>query len=142
MFRGLLADKQYKKFLFGGFNGVAGRLAAKYGCGWSEEDDQVVDKINEYGPDILFVALGRFKQEIWIANNLGRLKVKLVMGVGSAFDEVAGEGVWRRPVPGWVSKAGLKWLWRVMGEPKHLVRAWRAFPVFPLKVFGWYESRG
>lgn len=141
IFKKLLEERKYKIFLLGGFGGVAERLAKRNGCGWKEDEDGVVEQIKNYKPDILFVALGRFRQEIWITRNLTKLKCKVVMGVGSAFDEVAGEGAWRVPVPGWVSKIGLKWLWRVFADPIHIVRALRAFPVFPLKVYWWYETR-
>lgn len=139
IFKEFLEERNYKRFLLGGFGGVAERLAKKYGGEWGENEDGAVEQINDYKPDILFVALGRFKQEIWIARNLSKLKCKVVMGVGSAFDEIAREGVWQVPVPEWVSKAGLKWLWRVFADPKHIVRALRAFPVFPLKVYWEYE---
>jgi N-acetylglucosaminyldiphosphoundecaprenol N-acetyl-beta-D-mannosaminyltransferase len=140
MFEKLMAVKKYKIFLFGGFNKVAERLVRKYGGEWSEEDEKVIEKINNYNPDILFVALGRYKQEKWIAKNIYKLKAAVVMGVGSAFDELAGEGVWHKKTPEWIEKMGLKWLWRVVVDPRHVTRAWRAFPVFPWKVF-WQSGR-
>lgn len=47
--------------------------------------------INDAKPDILFVAFGAPKQELWLARNLPHLKtVKVAMGVGGAFDFIAG----------------------------------------------------
>ncbi len=100
----------------------------------SSEENQLVAKINDYRPDLLFVSFGRFRQEVWIASHLDTIKAGVVMGVGSAFDEVARVNGWR-DVPVWVRRMGLKWLWRVFQDPKHIKRAWRAFPVFPWKVF-------
>ncbi|MBI2032425.1 MAG: WecB/TagA/CpsF family glycosyltransferase [Candidatus Levybacteria bacterium] len=64
--------------------------------------------------DILFVALGSPKQEIWIAENLAKIDVKVAIGVGGAFDFISGE-VRRAPV--WIRKIGLEWLFRLMIQP-------------------------
>lgn len=142
-----------KIFLLGGWNGVAGKLAQKFQTINDElqvefdegskdvrevGDDmsgQVIKKINDFKPDVLLVAFGRYKQEMWIAKNLDKIKAKMVMGVGSAFDELVGEGSWARPVPEWVNKHGLKWLWRAINDSSHWPRVWRAAVVFPWKVW-------
>lgn len=139
IFRKLLQERKSKIFLLGGFNGVAQRLAQKYTCGFAEQgpnqDIKIIDKINKFQPDLLFVAYGRIKQELWIARNLQNLNCKVVMGVGSAFDEVAQEGVWKTKAPVWMQRMGLKWLWRALRDPKHWFRIWRAVVVFPWRVF-------
>lgn len=101
----------------------------------SETNTEIINRINNFQPDILLVAFGRFKQEKWIARNLERLRARVVMGVGSSFDELASVGPWATPTPSWANRMGLKWLWRVSREPKHIKRAWNAFPVFAWKVF-------
>jgi N-acetylglucosaminyldiphosphoundecaprenol N-acetyl-beta-D-mannosaminyltransferase len=101
----------------------------------SDADKELVAKINSFRPDILLVAFGRFRQEKWIAANLKLLNTKVVMGVGSSFDELTGIGPWAAATPRWVDRMGLKWLWRVVRNPGHLQRAWNAFPVFAWKVF-------
>lgn len=132
-----ILQSKHRVFLLGGWNGVAERLAERYEVSFDnfDNEEQAIIKIAKTKPDVLLVALGHFKQEKWIAKNLNRLECKLVMGVGSSFDEIMAEGVWSRPVPGWVNRMGLKWLWRVFMDPKHIVRAWNAFPVFAWKVF-------
>ena len=99
------------------------------------DNEKLVKKVNNFKPDILLVAFGRFKQEKWIWQNLSKINARVVMGVGSSFDELSGRGKWVTPAPLWVEKMGLKWLWRVTKDPKHLRRAWNAFPVFAWKVF-------
>jgi len=69
--------------------------------------------------DILFVAFGSPKQEIWIAENLSRLSVKVAIGVGGAFDFVSGE-VRRAPV--FVRKLGFEWLFRLIIQPWRIKR--------------------
>lgn len=72
--------------------------------------------------DILFVAFGSPKQEIWINENLSRLPVKVAIGVGGAFDFVSGK-VRRAPV--FVRKLGLEWLFRLAIEPRRIKRQLR-----------------
>lgn len=76
------------------------------------------------GIDILFVAFGSPKQEIWIAENLEKLPVKVAIGVGGAFDFVSGK-VKRAPV--WVRKLGLEWLFRLFLQPWRIKRQLRLF---------------
>ncbi|HUD44576.1 MAG TPA: WecB/TagA/CpsF family glycosyltransferase [Patescibacteria group bacterium] len=64
--------------------------------------------------DILFVAYGFPKQEEWIAKHLPDLPVGLAMGVGGAFNEIA--GIEKSP-PKWIDSIGFKWLWRLVHEP-------------------------
>ena len=72
--------------------------------------------------DILFVAFGSPKQEIWIAENLAKLPVKLAIGVGGAFDFISGK-VRRAPV--FVRNLGLEWLFRLMIQPWRIKRQLR-----------------
>lgn len=67
--------------------------------------------------DILFVAFGASKQEIWIEKNLKRLPIRVAIGVGGAFDFISGQ-VPRAPE--WVRVAGFEWLFRLIIQP------WRA----------------
>ncbi len=72
--------------------------------------------------DILFVALGSPKQEKWIYENLDKLQVKVVMGVGGAFDMISGR-VKRAPI--FMQQIGLEWLWRLFLQPWRLKRQLR-----------------
>lgn len=76
--------------------------------------------------DILFVAYGMGKQEFWIARNLKYLNVGLAIGVGGAFDYIAGV---KKRAPVFVQNLGLEWLWRLAWEPRRLWRM-RVLPVF------------
>jgi len=137
-----------KVFLLGGKDGAVETLRKKYGraLGFFEPemginlDDPKINKqlllrINKFEPDVLLVGLGRFRQEKWISKNLNQLRTKIVIGVGSSFDELARVAEWSSPIPGWVEKLSLKWLWRGIRDPRNLRRAWNAFPVFAWKVY-------
>jgi N-acetylglucosaminyldiphosphoundecaprenol N-acetyl-beta-D-mannosaminyltransferase len=81
-------------------------------------------------PQLLFVAYGAPKQELWIDRNARELGVPVSIGVGGAFDFLAG----RVPrAPAWMRRLGIEWLFRLMRQP------WRArrmavLPVFALQV--------
>ena len=85
-----------------------------------EEDAAIVGEINATSPDILFVGLGCPKQENWMASHRNKLKCVL-LGVGASFDFYAGNV---RECPGWISRLGLEWLFRLTQEPKRL---WRRY---------------
>ncbi len=82
--------------------------------------------------DILFVAFGSPKQEIWISEHLKDLPVTVAVGVGGAFDMISGK-VRRAPV--FVRAIGLEWLFRLLTQP------WRIGRQFRLLEFGWLVLR-
>ena len=130
---------QYKGvsiFLLGGADGVAekaaqaiilkydkvsivGTLAPSMGFENDENECQrIVTAINDVRPDILFVALGSPKQELWAYRYLDALDVGPVLGVGAAFDFMSGT-IMRAPKI--FQRMGLEWLWRVCLEPRRLL---------------------
>lgn len=84
--------------------------------------DHIRKEIKDKGDkkiDILFVAFGSPKQEIWISDNLKDLPAKLTIGVGGSFDFVSGK-IKRAPL--WVRKFGLEWLFRLIMQPWRIKR--------------------
>jgi N-acetylglucosaminyldiphosphoundecaprenol N-acetyl-beta-D-mannosaminyltransferase len=97
-----------------------------------EQEGDIVHRINASGAHILFVAFGAPKQELWIHRNLTKLpSVHLAMGVGGAFDFIAGK---QKRAPVWMQSLGLEWLYRLMKEPRRVKRIWNAVVVFPILV--------
>jgi N-acetylglucosaminyldiphosphoundecaprenol N-acetyl-beta-D-mannosaminyltransferase len=98
-------------------------------AGWRDgyfppsEHEAVVRQIAESGADILFVAMPSPFKDVWCERHRDRFGVKLIMGVGGAFDVLAG-AVPR--APRWMQAAGLEWAWRLMLEPRRL---WRRYLV-------------
>jgi len=72
--------------------------------------------------DILFVAFGSPKQEIWISKNLEKLPAKVVVGVGGAFDFISGKV---RRAPLFIRRLGLEWLFRLIIQPWRIKRQLR-----------------
>jgi len=93
---------------------------------------EAINKINSFKPDIVFVAFGAPKQEYWIKNNQNNLNTKGIMAVGGTFNYVAGN--MRLPLSIF-EKTGLEWVWRLIVEPKRIIRIINAVIIFPLRVF-------
>ena len=69
-----------------------------------------------------------------MAEYLERLDVRLMAGVGAAFDLHAGL---RKDAPGWMKSAGLQWLHRLYQEPRRLApRYIRNNPRFLWEICG------
>jgi len=107
-----------------------------------EENRKMVDAVNASNADIVLVSLTAPKQDIWIAQNKYILNPALYVGIGGAFEVMAGLA---KRAPKWMQASGLEWLYRFIQEPKRLFR--RYFieaPVFiPLVIrqkFGWLKS--
>lgn len=94
----------------------------------AEENDNLLRKINESGAEILIVAFGQIKQELWIEKFLSMLpKVKLAIGVGGTLDYIGGKV---KRAPRLMRKIGLEWLWRLAKEPKRIKRIFNATITF------------
>lgn len=81
-----------------------------------EEDMQDVQKINASKAHIVLVGRGCPRQEIWVANHLGKVNAAM-MAVGAAFDFHAGTV---KQSPKWMQDAGLEWFFRFIQEPRRL----------------------
>lgn len=132
-------------FLLGAAPGIAEKTAKKLhqkysthivgtddGSAKTENDENLRHKINAAKPDILFVAFGAPKQELWLARNLPHLKtIKIAIGVGGAFDFISGK---TRRAPAIMRKLGLEWLFRLIIQPSRIARIFNATIRFPLAI--------
>jgi N-acetylglucosaminyldiphosphoundecaprenol N-acetyl-beta-D-mannosaminyltransferase len=81
------------------------------------EDQASVDAINRSGTDIVWVGLSTPKQERWMAEHCERLDAKVLIGVGAAFDFLAGL---LKVAPAVLQRNGLEWAFRLAMEPRRL----------------------
>jgi N-acetylglucosaminyldiphosphoundecaprenol N-acetyl-beta-D-mannosaminyltransferase len=88
--------------------------------GYFKNSAEVVAAINESGAELLFVAMGSPRQELWVGENLPRLNVRFCMGLGGTLDVVSGVAKW---APAFWRKTGTEWLFRALTQPR------RRFPV-------------
>ena len=89
----------------------------------STDNRDLLARINQAAPDLLFVNMGMPLQERWLADHWDRLNVKVAVTAGALVDHVAGRV--RRP-PRWVANCGLEWAARLAIEPRRL---WRRYLV-------------
>lgn len=136
------AEHKYGMYLLGAAPGVAEvaattlarenpglRIVGTYaGSPDPRGDEEIVARIASASPEFLFVAYGAPRQDLWIHRNMERLGVPVCMGVGGAFDFIAGVAV-RAPL--WMRKIGLEWLHRLWRQPWR----WRRMLALPRFTF-------
>ena len=133
----LAHKKSFSIFLLGASPGVAKQLKFKINAEFpncqvngiyvppfmdvfsAAENKNMLDAVNQSKADILLVSLTAPKQDIWIAEHKHLLQVPLSIGIGGAFEVMAGL-VPRGPK--WMRGAGLEWLYRLIQEPKRMYR--------------------
>jgi len=130
----------YRHFYFGGGPGLAEALAFKLRQTYpgidvvgtlsppfrpvtDEEDEAIVRAINAAKPDIVWVGLSTPKQERWMSAHRDRIEAPVMIGVGAAFDFLAGT---KRQAPLWMQRNGLEWAFRLATEPRRLGRRYAA----------------
>lgn len=84
-----------------------------------EESNQMIQSINVFNPDILFVGMTAPKQEKWVHLHKSQLRAKVICSIGAVFEFYA--GTIKRPGKFWQS-LGLEWLPRLVREPRRLWR--------------------
>jgi N-acetylglucosaminyldiphosphoundecaprenol N-acetyl-beta-D-mannosaminyltransferase len=141
---GRAVEKNYRVFLYGASPDVnkcaveelktryPGIQVVGHQHGYLKDDDmpEFIERINASGADVLFVALGSPRQELWMERYLPQLDTKILQGVGGTFDVLAGQ-VKRAPEA--FRKLHLEWLYRLIREPKRISRQ-IVYPVFAVQV--------
>lgn len=98
-----------------------------------EDNNEIIERINTFKPDVLFVGMTAPKQEKWLHEHKNRLDFKLATSIGAVFDFYA--GTVQRPSQFWIN-IHLEWLPRLLKEPKRL---WRrnfvSTPLFLIDMF-------
>lgn len=116
---------------FPGLN-FAGGISPPHRPPTEAENAETAAAINASGARIVWVGLGSPKQELWMHENRARLDAPVLIGVGAAFDFLAGR---TDQAPDWVQKRSLEWLYRIVKEPRRLLgRYLRTLPRFAALV--------
>ena len=128
----------YRHFLYGGKQGVAEELRAELTRRFpglqivgtytppfrplnAEEENDLRLQLETSQADVLWCGLSTPKQERFSSSYYDRMPVKLMVGVGAAFDLLSGN---LDEAPDWMKKSGLQWLYRLIKEPRRL---WRRY---------------
>jgi len=81
--------------------------------------NNLIDMINTLEPDVILVAMGNPRQEIWILDHYTSLNATLISGVGALFDFWSGDKI---RAPAFIQKIRMEWCYRMCLEPKRLVK--------------------
>lgn len=92
--------------------------------------EQLIKEIIDGNPQMIFVAMGCPRQELFISKYMEILPCKVFMGVGGSFDVISGK---ISRAPKWMLNLGLEWLHRVVKEPFRIKRLF-VIPKFLFKV--------
>ncbi len=149
------ANSQVKHYFWGGENGVAAALASRLKAQFpglqvagshappvaplgSEPDEDAIRRLNDSGAEVIWVGLGSPKQDLWMAQHRPHLNAPLLIGVGAAFDMLAGT---KKQAPRWMQRTGLEWLFRLLQEPGRLGKRYLIYnPKFlwlAFRTYGW-----
>lgn len=109
---------------------IAGYYSPPFNKLLEMDHDEIVRRIKEARPDMLFVSFGCPKQEKWIAMHYRSLGVPVTVGVGATIDFLAGQV---KRAPAWMQRTGTEWVFRMVQEPRRLVRRY----LKDLWVFSW-----
>lgn len=156
------ASDGYSLFLLGAQPGVAEAAARvlkqRYGdvriagtfAGSPRDEDwpEISARLERAKPDVLLVAYGAPRQDLWIDRHSHELpsSLKVAMGVGGVYDYLSG----RVPLaPRFVRRLGMEWLYRLVTQPWRWRRILRVFAFGALvwvevvrrKVRGWDVKR-
>ncbi|OIO60909.1 MAG: hypothetical protein COZ46_03225 [Verrucomicrobia bacterium CG_4_10_14_3_um_filter_43_23] len=116
---------------------IAGHESPPYGEIDSWDNAQIITRIKAAQPDLLMVAFGCPKQELWIHRYYKETGVPLTLGVGASLDFIAGKQI---RAPKWMQSCSLEWLWRLITDPARLTKRYlRDFLFFGRMT--WYQFR-
>jgi N-acetylglucosaminyldiphosphoundecaprenol N-acetyl-beta-D-mannosaminyltransferase len=101
--------------------------------------DALLAAIAEFQPDLLLLACGAPKSEIWMDRHRDRLARGVGIGIGAGLDFLTGRD---RRAPRWMQRYGLEWLWRLARSPRRLAKRylWNDLRFFPL-VWRWKRTQ-
>ena len=83
------------------------------------EAETVAREIRRSGADIIFVGMGAPRQELFLSKYWDTLGVRIAVPVGGSFDVLSGL---RKRAPQWMQVSGLEWFYRMIQEPRRLVK--------------------
>lgn len=145
----LAYNKKYKIFILGSSNEVGKKVKEIYKqkfasdfqievysppFGFEKNEQEVklsLNHINRFSPDVLFVALGSPKGEIFIYDNIDNINVPVSIQIGASIDFMTGS---IKRAPKWMQNCSLEWFYRFLQEPKRMFRRYFINDIYFLKI--------
>jgi len=91
---------------------------------FSEKDkEEMIEKINKFKPDYLWVCVGNPKQEILSHQILDKIKTKKILNVGAALDFILNK---QKEAPRFWRNAGLEWFYLGFTNPRRTLKKIKA----------------
>lgn len=103
--------------------------------GYFEKDSEVIDLLNNSKADVIFVALGFPRQEIFMRENRNIIN-GFMLGIGGSLDVYAGEV---QRAPEFYIKHNIEWLFRLKSQPSRIGRMMK-LPVYIFRAIFWKIS--
>ena len=127
-------DKIHEKMKIEYPNIIVESYSPPFKAEFSDEENQVIlNRINDFNPNVLFIGMTAPKQEKWLHTHKAKLNFTIASSIGAVFDFFA--GTVERPSDFWIN-IHLEWFGRLIKEPK---RMWRrnyvSTPVFLFDMF-------
>ncbi|MGL1887886.1 MAG: WecB/TagA/CpsF family glycosyltransferase [Reichenbachiella sp.] len=108
-------ESKIEKFIKYNYPNIVFKNANGYFKFDSNEENNLIDELNAFKPNILLVGMGMPRQEVWCSENLPRLETNTLITCGAAMEYIIGEV---KVPPRWMGKVGLEWLYRFMESPQ------------------------
>lgn len=86
-----------------------------------EENATMINLVNSFSPDVLFIGMTAPKQEKWTMKHFDNLDARHICSIGAAFEFYAKT---KRRSPKWLIKLWMEWFYRLIREP---IRLWRRY---------------
>jgi N-acetylglucosaminyldiphosphoundecaprenol N-acetyl-beta-D-mannosaminyltransferase len=122
---------------------VVGTYSPPFGFEKDEaESGKIINLCYEWKPDVICLAFGAPKQELWASKYSEALPPCPLLCFGAAIDFVAGE---YERAPLWMQKSGFEWVWRISQDPERMLKRYllrdSAFIVYAAIEFfsRWYR---
>lgn len=138
----ITANELSKKVaVFGGTNNILGKLSSAFknkypninlvktvdGYQGKEKDFEIANIIASCNPDLVLIALGSPRQEIWINTYADLFPQSIMIGVGGSLDVWSGKC---KRAPQWIRDISLEWLFRALSQPQRTSRILKTLPRF------------
>lgn len=152
----MAAENHFSLFFLGGGDGVADRAARNmlekypgfiYAGAYSppfgfenseEERHRIIDVVNESKAQIVIAGMGSPKTEIFLSEICEQLDANVSLSVGAAIDFLAGTV---KRCPEWINKIGMEWFYRLLKEPKRMMKRYFVDDVKFLSLIFKYRKR-
>ncbi|GAB3014977.1 WecB/TagA/CpsF family glycosyltransferase [Bowmanella dokdonensis] len=145
-----LHNRPLRHFLLGGkeqvVNECAWRMQQSYenfaiagtqhGYFLEEDEQRVIDHINRLKPDVLWIGLGKPKEQAFCIRHKWNLQVPVIITCGGCYNYVTGD---YRRAPQFMQEWGLEWLHRALSEPRKFL--WRYLTTNPHALYCMYKHR-